>query len=73
MDLRFSYERIRDEISRADFEFLDSSSQLVKDIKARMHGHVDRIEELEKQKKDIDRCIKAERMMLKDLAESWDV
>lgn len=59
MDLRFSYARLRDEI--------------VKDVRARMHRHIDAIEEYEKQIKEIETKIMAERTALKDLATAWKV
>ena len=73
MDLRYNNEHIRAEIDRADFGVLEGDSQIVKDIKSRMHRHLDRMEELEEKIEEADREIKAERAMLKDLAVSWDV
>ena len=73
MDLRYNNERLRCEIDRATFGVLDNDSQTVKDLKAMMHGHVNKVEEYEDQKKELNRKIKCERAMLKDLAISWDV
>lgn len=65
---------LRDQIDKAKIGHdLDPNSQLVKDIKSRMHQHIDHILELEEQKIEISRKIKDERKMLKDLAKKWNV
>jgi hypothetical protein len=73
MDLRFNYEHIRQQIDSADFDPLDNDSLIVKDIKQRMHSHIDAIEELEEEKKEINTQINLRRLMLKDLADSWEI
>ena len=73
MDLRYSYEILRQEIDKADFGYVDSNSQLAKDIKSRMNGYIDAIEEMEEQKKMIDVKIKEYRMKLKRTAEEWEI
>jgi hypothetical protein len=73
MDLRFSYDKIKDEIDRAYFSYLDNDSLLVRDIKRSMHAQVDAILELEKEKLEIDQKIKGHRNKLKTIAEKWEI
>jgi len=73
MDLRFNYEKIRDEINRADFGYIDSESALAKDVKRRLHEHIDMILDLEKEKQQIDSLIQEQRAVLKKEAEKWGI
>lgn len=74
MDFRFNYDNIRDQIDRADFgENLDNDGALVKDIKRDMHHRIDRIEDYEKQIKELEYKIKHERARLMETAKNWDI
>lgn len=74
MDLRFNYDHIRLQIDTADFgDYLGNDSNIVKDIRKRMHLHIDTILSLEQKIKEYENMIKDERIALKELAEQWDV
>ncbi len=46
---------------------------MINSLKQRMHQHVDRLDELQKQLDGVEDQIKCERAALKDLADKWGV
>lgn len=72
MDLRFNYDHIRAQIDSADIDLNDPDGLLAKDIKRRMHQHVDCILEYEQRIREFKAIIKEQRMSLKKLAADWE-
>ena len=74
MDLRFNYDHIRQQIADADFgPHLNAWRTLVRDIRHGMNMQIDRIEELEKQKDDINIKIAECRSKIKETANQWEI